>query len=75
MTRYSFLHFRDKRDSNTTNFWHHIEVHHSDKDPRPNKKAKKLIEGQSTLYNNNIRVLTGSDSGYTLKLTIFNIKI
>ena len=27
-----------------------MKVHHSEKDPRPNKKAKKLIEkGQSTL--------------------------
>jgi len=27
-----------------------VEVHHPEKDPRPNKKAKKLIEeGQSTL--------------------------
>jgi hypothetical protein len=53
-----FLHFRNKKiwyrkigDSNTTNLWRHIEIHHSEKDPRPNKKAKKLIEGQSTLDN------------------------
>jgi hypothetical protein len=37
-------------DSNTTNLWRHVEVHHPEKDPRPSKKAKKLIgESQSTL--------------------------
>ncbi|CAB4421393.1 unnamed protein product [Rhizophagus irregularis] len=42
--------YRKIGDSNTTNLWRHVEVHHPEKDPRPNKKAKKLIaEGQNTL--------------------------
>ena len=37
-------------DSNTTNLWRHVEVHHPEKDPGSNKKAKKLItEDKSTL--------------------------
>lgn len=56
-TTYFFYNFRKLKtwprkigDSNTTNLWRHVEVHHPEKDPRPNKKAKKLIkEGQSTL--------------------------
>ncbi|CAI2188888.1 19396_t:CDS:1, partial [Funneliformis geosporum] len=36
-------------DFNTTNLWRHVEVHHPEKDPRPNKRAKKNSEGQSTL--------------------------
>jgi len=53
---YILLNSRNKRtwyrkigDSNTTNLWRHIEVHHPEKDPRPNKKPKNLIAGQSTL--------------------------
>ncbi|GBC19616.2 zinc finger BED domain-containing protein RICESLEEPER 2-like [Rhizophagus irregularis DAOM 181602=DAOM 197198] len=42
--------YRKIGDANTTNLWRHVEVHHPEKDPRPNKKAKKLIaEGQNTL--------------------------
>ena len=42
--------YRKIGDSNTSNLWRHVEVHHPEKDPRPNKKAKKSIaEGQSTL--------------------------
>ncbi|CAI2186467.1 8865_t:CDS:1, partial [Funneliformis geosporum] len=37
-------------NSNATNLWRHAEVHHPEKDPRPNKKAKKSVaEDQSTL--------------------------
>ncbi|CAI2185704.1 9259_t:CDS:2, partial [Funneliformis geosporum] len=36
-------------DYNITNLWHYIEVHHPEKDPRSNKRAKKNSEGQSTL--------------------------
>jgi hypothetical protein len=54
LTIYFFQNSRNQKtwkrkigDSNTTNFWRHVEVHHPEKD---NKKAKKLIEeGQSTL--------------------------
>ena len=53
-----FQNFRNKKvwyrkigDSNTSNLWRHVEVHHPEKDPRPPKKAKRSTEGQSTLDN------------------------
>ncbi len=42
------LKFRNKKtwyrkigESNTTNFWRHVEIHYPEKDPRQNKKTKK----------------------------------
>jgi hypothetical protein len=57
LTKYFLLNFRNKKfwyrkigDSNTSNLWRHVEVHHPEKDPRPNKRVRKPIaEDQSTL--------------------------